>query len=131
VEKADRYLVEKAIRALSRVSDRSELTISDLKALRSCALEGGFDQSVDDVCTRIIHRLFSDMNRVRATEPAAANGDEIKVAPPIFDRTLADVERAYIQLVYEETNRNITKSARILAIDRSTLYNKLKKYALK
>ena len=46
-------------------------------------------------------------------------------------RTLDDVERAYIVRILQETNRNLSRSARILDIDRTTLYNKIRKYGLK
>jgi DNA-binding NtrC family response regulator len=39
--------------------------------------------------------------------------------------SLAEVERGYIQCVLEHTSRNITRTARILGIDRRTLHRKL------
>lgn len=44
--------------------------------------------------------------------------------------TLSDMEKEYIQTVLEETGWNIAQSARLLDIDRVTLYNKIKKYHL-
>jgi DNA-binding NtrC family response regulator len=44
--------------------------------------------------------------------------------------TLEDVERLYIEHVVNETGHNISRAARILAIDRTTLYNKLRRYGL-
>lgn len=44
--------------------------------------------------------------------------------------TLSDMEKEYIQTVLEETGWNIAQSARLLDIDRVTLYNKIKKYNL-
>jgi two-component system, NtrC family, response regulator HydG len=46
-------------------------------------------------------------------------------------KTLDDVERVHIERILRETERNLSKSARILDIDRTTLYNKLRKYGLK
>jgi DNA-binding NtrC family response regulator len=46
-------------------------------------------------------------------------------------RTLEDVERAHIERILRETNHNLSRSARILDIDRTTLYNKLRRYGLK
>jgi len=43
---------------------------------------------------------------------------------------LEDVERRQIEYVLGETKFNLSLSARILKIDRTTLYNKLKKYGL-
>lgn len=44
--------------------------------------------------------------------------------------TLSDMEREHIQRALEETGWNITQTARLLDIDRVTLYNKIKKYKL-
>ena len=46
-------------------------------------------------------------------------------------RSLEDVERTHIERVLNETEWNLSRSARILEIDRTTLYNKLKRYGLK
>ncbi len=45
--------------------------------------------------------------------------------------TLADVERDHVRRVLEETGWVISRAARILKIDRVTLYNKIRKYGLK
>ena len=44
--------------------------------------------------------------------------------------SLEDIERAHIESVLESNEWNITRSAKILKIDRVTLYNKIKKYGL-
>lgn len=44
--------------------------------------------------------------------------------------SLADVERAHIQAMLDAQHWNITHAARALGIDRVTLYNKIRKYAL-
>ena len=46
-------------------------------------------------------------------------------------RTLEELEQAHIRKVLEEFNWNQTHAARVLGIDRVTLYNKLKKYGWK
>ena len=46
-------------------------------------------------------------------------------------RTLEEVERAHIERVWRECEGNHSKAARVLDIDRTTLYNKLKRYGLK
>lgn len=47
------------------------------------------------------------------------------------DETLEAVEKAHILKILNRTNWNITQSAKILGIDRVTLYNKIEKYKLK
>ena len=44
---------------------------------------------------------------------------------------LRELEKKYILNILDKTNWNISLSAKILGIDRSTLYNKIKKYGLK
>jgi len=51
--------------------------------------------------------------------------------PGAASRTLDEVERQHIERVLEETGGNLSRTARILDIDRTTLYNKLKRYGLK
>jgi two-component system response regulator HydG len=46
-------------------------------------------------------------------------------------KTLDDIERAHIERILRETEHNLSRAARILDIDRTTLYNKLRRYALK
>jgi DNA-binding NtrC family response regulator len=50
---------------------------------------------------------------------------------PHGGRTLEDVERVHIEHVLEETSWNLSRAARILEIDRTTLYSKLKRYGLR
>lgn len=53
--------------------------------------------------------------------------DDLK--PKYF--SLNDMEKQHIQEILDKTGWNISKSAVILGIDRSTLYNKIKRYELK
>jgi DNA-binding NtrC family response regulator len=46
-------------------------------------------------------------------------------------KALSDVERAHVKHVLEETGWNVYQAARLLEIDRVTLYNKIKKYGFK
>jgi two-component system, NtrC family, response regulator HydG len=46
-------------------------------------------------------------------------------------RSLADMEKAHIARVLEETNWNLSRTSRILEIDRTTLYNKIRRYRLR
>ncbi|MFO7709169.1 MAG: sigma-54 dependent transcriptional regulator [Desulfobacterales bacterium] len=49
---------------------------------------------------------------------------------PAGPRSLAEAEKAHLRQVLEENQWNIARSARTLEIDRSTLYSKIKRYAL-
>src|SRR5690242_21159967 len=53
-------------------------------------------------------------------------GDE-----PRAGKTLEDMERVHIERILRETQHNLSKAARILDIDRTTLYNKLRRYGLR
>ena len=46
-------------------------------------------------------------------------------------KSLSDVERQHVKKVLEETGWNVFQAARLLEIDRVTLYNKIKKYGFK
>jgi DNA-binding NtrC family response regulator len=52
-------------------------------------------------------------------------------AAPSGGQTLEEVEKAHIKRVIEETAGNYSRTARILGIDRTTLYNKVKRYGLR
>jgi len=51
--------------------------------------------------------------------------------PTAAGRTLDDVERAHIERILRETQHNMSRAARILDIDRTTLYNKLRRYGMR
>jgi DNA-binding NtrC family response regulator len=55
------------------------------------------------------------------------------IRPETFDPglTLDEVERRHITAVLQHTGGNVTQAARTLAIDRVTLYNKIRKYGLR
>jgi two-component system response regulator HydG len=53
-------------------------------------------------------------------------GDEPKAG-----KTLEDIERVHIERILRETQHNLSRAARILDIDRTTLYNKLRRYGLR
>ena len=55
------------------------------------------------------------------------------ITPEAYDPglTLDEVERRHITAVLQHTGGNVTQAARTLAIDRVTLYNKIRKYGLR
>jgi transcriptional regulator with PAS, ATPase and Fis domain len=55
-------------------------------------------------------------------------GEGPKGAPP--GKSLSEVERQHVKRVLDEAGWNVTQAARLLEIDRVTLYNKIKKYGL-
>jgi two-component system, NtrC family, response regulator HydG len=50
---------------------------------------------------------------------------------PKGGRTLEDIERVHIERILRETQHNLSRAARILDIDRTTLYNKLRRYGFR
>ncbi len=56
---------------------------------------------------------------------------QLATPPKANGRTLEEVERGHIEHVVNETSWNLSQAARILHIDRTTLYNKLRRYGLK
>jgi DNA-binding NtrC family response regulator len=57
--------------------------------------------------------------------------DEAHGEPTERLASLEDVERRHVAFVLEHTGGNVTQAARILDIDRVTLYNKIRKYHLR
>jgi transcriptional regulator with PAS, ATPase and Fis domain len=64
-------------------------------------------------------------------EDLGLSGSSIR--PEAYDPslTLDEVERRHITAVLQHTGGNVTQAARTLAIDRVTLYNKIRKYGLR
>jgi len=67
------------------------------------------------------------------------NGKEIRLkdlplktdSPVNASESLQDLEKNHIQQTLDKFDWNISRSAKILKVDRVTLYNKIKKYNLK
>ncbi|MFL5299501.1 MAG: helix-turn-helix domain-containing protein, partial [Anaeromyxobacteraceae bacterium] len=62
--------------------------------------------------------------------PGAPAGGDPK-APRAEPCALEDVERRHVAEVLAWAGGNVTHAARVLGIDRMTLYNKMKRYGLK
>ena len=63
--------------------------------------------------------------------PPEAFPFQVNPARPVYGQRLEDIERVHIEKVLAETNWNLSRSARLLDIDRTTLYNKIRRYGLK
>jgi DNA-binding NtrC family response regulator len=72
---------------------------------------------------------------VVGTGPLVEPGDlplHITAAPPgLGAGSLAEAEKGHVQAVLEAERWNISRAARVLDVDRVTLYNKIRKYDLK
>jgi transcriptional regulator with PAS, ATPase and Fis domain len=56
---------------------------------------------------------------------------QFQAEDPKGGKTLEDVEHAHIERILRETQHNLSRAARVLDIDRTTLYNKLRRYGLR
>ena len=69
--------------------------------------------------------------------PGGVPGEEATTLPdppaPAAPASLAlsDIEQAHIERVFREMDGNLSRAARALKIDRTTLYTKLRRYGLK
>jgi len=62
--------------------------------------------------------------------PSTTSDDGSSLVLPVRDRSLRNVERALIERVLVETEGNRSQAARLLGVNRATLYNKLRAYGL-
>ena len=107
------------------------------------------NKSVDQISREAIDELmlYEWPGNVRELENAIERAVVVtksrKIMPedlPIFrsdqvlswpDDSLKEIERMHITQILDKTNWNISKSAEILCIDRSTPYNKIKRYQIR
>ena len=59
-----------------------------------------------------------------------STADDCQPAGAPGGASLREIEKAHIQRVLTANDWQITRSAKILGIDRSTLYNKIKRYRI-
>src|SRR5690242_3263617 len=119
----DRDLFLTALRVLSRFNEQLELTSGEVNALRRGAMPDETDLPIDALCCQILRRTLEDPSKLfHKQEMAEDSGGEITPAEQTTDRTLDENERLHIERVFRKTNQNMAKAARILGIDRSTLY---------
>jgi len=67
---------------------------------------------------------------IGAADISLAEGLYAPSPPPGGKTALEEVERQHIADVLEKTDWNVTKAAKVLDIDRGTLYNKIRRYGL-
>jgi two-component system response regulator HydG len=63
--------------------------------------------------------------------PPEAFPFQVNPSQTIYGQRLEDVEKVHIEKILAETNWNLSRTARLLDIDRTTLYNKIRRYGLK
>jgi len=60
----------------------------------------------------------------------AAAGQRLQQAEPFsLDRLLAETERSYVESALRLTHGNVSQAARLLGINRTTLYNRMESFA--
>jgi DNA-binding NtrC family response regulator len=69
--------------------------------------------------------------RTRQIDPGDLPFQLSQVASISNGKSLSDMERQHIKKILDETRWNISQAARLLNIDRVTLYNKIKRYQLR
>lgn len=69
------------------------------------------------------------ISRTPELEPSDFPFQTVHVEPS-SGRRLEDIERSHIERVLADTNWNLSHAARVLDIDRTTLYNKIRRYDL-
>jgi DNA-binding NtrC family response regulator len=126
----NRDLFLTALEVLAAVGQDTDIRPEHISLLRQHALVEEADLPVDDLCCRIIRRQIRDSPRRQLR--LAAEGETLLQgpSPTLSPPTLQDVERAYIERVCRETGGNVSQAARVLGIDRTTLYYKLKRYGI-
>jgi two-component system, NtrC family, response regulator HydG len=71
------------------------------------------------------------VSRGRQIEPRDLPFYTEDIEEQLIGKSLADAEKYHIRKLLEESDWNISRAARLLEIDRVTLYSKMKKYGLK
>jgi transcriptional regulator with PAS, ATPase and Fis domain len=83
-----------------------------------------------------VRELENAIERALVTTRGATLGEDAfsflsRIPPAVNGKSLDEVERIHILHVFDECNHNHSKTARVLGIDRTTLYAKLKRYGVK
>jgi DNA-binding NtrC family response regulator len=94
------------------------------------------DETLARGCAGVLRKPFTPEELISAVEEVLRTGRRQRKSPPgeleqEAGNTLAEAEREHIVRIFLAANKNLSKAARILAIDRATLYAKLRRYGLK
>ena len=126
-----RALLERLCKSMNRAVPAIEADA--MAVLESYPWPGNVRELANALERALVVQRGNDGDTIRASflpilhrEPGAAaavNGSA--------GRTLAEVERAYVLRVLGETDWNISLTSRILGVDRTTVYNKIKLYDLR
>jgi DNA-binding NtrC family response regulator len=125
----NRELFLTAVRALAAFAENASVPERQIVFLRNHAPAQDADQPIEELCCRIIQREITQSKPLHADALLQAS-KSAKPIPTEICETLEEVERAHIERIFQAAKNNISKAARILGIDRSTLYAKLKKYRI-
>ena len=79
----------------------------------------------------VLERGDRRLARAAPSRPPTSASRRAAPAIPAHPASLEEVEQHHIAAVLEDTGGNVTQAARILDIDRVTLYNKMHKLGLK
>jgi len=99
-----------------------------------CQAQGNPRSHMSEAVRRVIYGVLGCLTVVLAATSTIGPADlpiRVTVGPRVpRSHSLADVEREHVLATLESTDWNVSRSATILGVDRSTLYAKIKKYGL-
>ena len=117
-----KHFIEKFASAMNRTAPR--LAPRTLELLLGYHWPGNVRELENAIERSLLISRESDL-------PPEAFPFQVNPTRPVFGQRLEDIERVHIEKILNETNWNLSRSARLLDIDRTTLYNKIKRYGLK
>lgn len=116
------HFVDKYARSMGKLP--KEMTDEAVELLRSYDWPGNV-RELENAIERAM--VVGKTNRIRP-EDLPLRVEQESVRPR--DRSLESLECAHIERVLREESGNVSRAARVLGIDRGTLYNKIKKYGI-
>ncbi len=122
-------LVRHFIKRFARETNRQVDSVNDeaLKVLTEYDWPGNI-RELENVIERAV---VTARARVVTPEAFAYLDTDSTGGPSRTDaRSLADVEKIHIERILDEEDWNVSRAAKILEVDRSTLYKKIRKYGL-